>query len=112
MNRAGVQGDLRVSALIHQRMAPIERDGFQRHRRGYYLSTAKMQVSNAGGAQVRWRRDGNEWFYVALDGRLMAVTIVRGPGGALDSRTPVPLFPTSLRRSAHSPAVSLPFSVQ
>jgi hypothetical protein len=34
-----------------------------------------MPVSSNGGAQVRWRHDGEELFYVALDGRLMAVPI-------------------------------------
>jgi hypothetical protein len=35
----------------------------------------KVQVSASGGAQVRWRRDGKELFYIALDNRLMAVPI-------------------------------------
>src|SRR5262249_36739050 len=33
------------------------------------------QVSTNGGAQARWRSDGKELFYIALDGRLMAVPI-------------------------------------
>jgi Tol biopolymer transport system component len=34
----------------------------------------KFQVSTgAGGVQPRWRRDGKELFYIATDGRLMAV---------------------------------------
>ena len=32
-------------------------------------------ISTNGGAQVRWRRDGKELFYIALDDRLMAVPI-------------------------------------
>jgi Tol biopolymer transport system component len=32
-------------------------------------------VSSSGGAQVRWRADGKELFYLALDGTLMAVKI-------------------------------------
>jgi eukaryotic-like serine/threonine-protein kinase len=35
----------------------------------------KWQISTNGGSQVRWRRDGRELFYVALDGRLTAVAI-------------------------------------
>src|SRR5262249_40979775 len=35
----------------------------------------QTQVSTNGGAQVRWRRDGKELFYIALDGRLMSVPI-------------------------------------
>ncbi len=36
---------------------------------------AKVRISTNGGAQMRWRRDGKELFYIALDGRLMAVPI-------------------------------------
>ncbi len=35
----------------------------------------KLQISTNGGAQVRWRRDGKELFYIGLDNRLMAVPI-------------------------------------
>ncbi|PYS34448.1 MAG: hypothetical protein DMG14_29455 [Acidobacteria bacterium] len=35
----------------------------------------RLRISTNGGAQVRWRRDGKELFYIALDGRLMAVPI-------------------------------------
>jgi hypothetical protein len=62
-----------------------------------------MQVSSNGGTQARWRQDGNELFYVALDRRLMAVPIVRGPKGALDSRTPVPLFLTRIGGAVTGP---------
>ena len=40
---------------------------------------SKMQVSRDGGNQPRWRRDGKELFYLALDGRLMAVDVTEGP---------------------------------
>ena len=55
---------------------------------------SKRQVSTAGGAQVRWRRDGKELFYVALDGRLMAVPIRLGH--TLEPGVPVPLFETQI----------------
>ena len=35
----------------------------------------KTQVSINGGAQPRWRADGQELFYVGLDSRLMAAPI-------------------------------------
>jgi eukaryotic-like serine/threonine-protein kinase len=55
----------------------------------------RQRISNAGGAQVRWRRNGRELFYVALDGRLMAVPIRFAPDGqAVDAGTPSPLFAT------------------
>jgi hypothetical protein len=36
---------------------------------------SKRQVSSAGGVQPRWRRDGQELFYLALDAELMAVPV-------------------------------------
>jgi Tol biopolymer transport system component len=41
----------------------------------------KRQISTTGGVQVRWRRDGNELFY--LDGKLMAAE-VGAKGGAFE----------------------------
>ena len=38
----------------------------------------KSQVSTSGGRQPRWRHDGNELFYVAVDGKLMAVEVKLG----------------------------------
>jgi eukaryotic-like serine/threonine-protein kinase len=53
------------------------------------------RISNGGGAQVRWRPDGKELFYIALDGRLMAVPIrLNAAAGAIDAGVPVPLFAT------------------
>jgi Tol biopolymer transport system component len=55
----------------------------------------KKQVSTSGGAQVRWRHDGNELFYVSLDEQLMAVPVRRTSGGeAIDFGAPTPLFRT------------------
>jgi hypothetical protein len=36
---------------------------------------AKWQISTAGGAQPRWRGDGQELYYMAPDGKLMAVEV-------------------------------------
>jgi hypothetical protein len=38
----------------------------------------KWQVSTGGGAQPHWRRDGKELYYIALDGKLMAVSVKLG----------------------------------
>jgi serine/threonine protein kinase/Tol biopolymer transport system component len=58
----------------------------------------KTQVSTAGGGQVRWRADGKELFYIALDGHLMAVPIrLPSNGGTVDIGRPVRLFPTHIR---------------
>ena len=35
----------------------------------------RIQISNHGGAQARWRADGKELFYVSADKKLMAVSI-------------------------------------
>jgi serine/threonine protein kinase/Tol biopolymer transport system component len=57
----------------------------------------QWQVSSAGGSQPRWRPDGSELFYVAPDGRLMAVPIARGADRqTLEAGAPAPLFPARL----------------
>ena len=55
----------------------------------------KTQISTAGGTQVRWSENGGELFYVAPDGRLMAVA-VSSAGGSPAVGLPVPLFQTHL----------------
>jgi eukaryotic-like serine/threonine-protein kinase len=50
------------------------------------------QLTTAGGSQPRWRPDGKELFYVALDGRLMAVPIAVGADRQLETGTAVALF--------------------
>jgi eukaryotic-like serine/threonine-protein kinase len=58
---------------------------------------ARILISTAGGTQVRWPRDGKELFYIALDGRLMAVPIrTLADGSAPKAGTPVPLFATRI----------------
>ncbi len=56
-------------------------------------SGAKRQISNAGGTQPRWRRDGKELFYLA-GANLMAAWI-RITRGDIESDTPHTLFPLS-----------------
>ena len=56
---------------------------------------AKIQVSNQGGGQPRWGRDGRHLFYVAPDRKMMEVSIeVRG--GQLTAGAPRPLFQTRI----------------
>jgi hypothetical protein len=55
----------------------------------------RTQVSTTGGAQVRWSGDGKEIFYVAPDGKMMAVSIALS-GASPDVKLPVPLFQTHL----------------
>jgi serine/threonine protein kinase/Tol biopolymer transport system component len=55
----------------------------------------KSVVSTSGGSQPRWRADGKELFYVAADGRLMAVP-VGSDGKRLALGSAVPLFRTRI----------------
>ncbi len=50
----------------------------------------KLKVSTAGGGQPRWRRDGKELYYRALDSDILAVEIKAG--GKLESGVPHVLF--------------------
>jgi Tol biopolymer transport system component len=58
--------------------------------------TTRTQISTAGGAQPRWRRDGKELFFVALDGRLMAAPLTLNANHLLEAGAPVPLFMTHM----------------
>jgi serine/threonine protein kinase len=51
----------------------------------------KWQISNDGGSDPKWRADDQEIFYVARDGRLMAVDIAV-TGANLEAGRPRPLF--------------------
>ena len=55
----------------------------------------QWQVSTAGGIQVRWRHDGKELYYIAPDGKLMAVPIFV-KDTAIEPGTPVALFQTRI----------------
>jgi Tol biopolymer transport system component len=57
----------------------------------------KEQVSTNGGAQVLWRHDGKELFYIGLDDRLMAAPIqLSSNPQAVEVGAPVPLFATHI----------------
>jgi predicted Ser/Thr protein kinase/dipeptidyl aminopeptidase/acylaminoacyl peptidase len=61
--------------------------------RSFPENNAKFPVSNGGGRLARWRQDGKELFYRALDGRLMAAS-VRAASQGLEFSTPVALIST------------------
>ena len=61
---------------------------------GFPAGGARWLVSSGGGTLARWRRDGKEIFYRALDGKLMVVSVRNVPGG-LEFGTPAALFRTS-----------------
>jgi Tol biopolymer transport system component len=54
----------------------------------------KRQVSNAGGVQPVWRRDGEELFYLDMGGRLMSVKVTWG--SILETSAPQELFQTEI----------------
>jgi Tol biopolymer transport system component len=54
----------------------------------------RTQVSMDGGSQVRWSGDGKQIFYIASDGRMMAVAFT--PGAAPSVKPPTTLFLTHL----------------
>ncbi len=60
---------------------------------GAPASGGKRQLSTNGGTYPYWRRDGRELYYLAADGKLMAVPIT--PGAELKAGTPKELFTPS-----------------
>jgi eukaryotic-like serine/threonine-protein kinase len=55
----------------------------------------RWQISTKGGAQPRWRGDGRELYYLALDGTLMAVDI-DNDGKSIQAGRPHALFQTGV----------------
>jgi len=64
--------------------------------RSFPAGNGTFQISTAGGVQPRWRRkDGKELFYIAADGKLMAVDVKIGP--KFEFGTPKALFDSRIR---------------
>jgi serine/threonine protein kinase len=61
----------------------------------FQVPGSRHQVSSGGGSQPIWRRDGAELFYVAPDGKLMAMTVT--PGERWVPANPRALFATRMR---------------
>jgi serine/threonine protein kinase/Tol biopolymer transport system component len=59
--------------------------------RPYPAANTQARISLSGGMQPEWRRDGKELFYVAADGKMMAVP-VSITGATFEAGTPTPLF--------------------
>ncbi len=64
------------------------------------LGSDKKRISTSGGSHPRFRRDGQELFYVATDGQMMAVKINVGT-----FETPKSLFKTRLLTGIIPPAI-------
>src|SRR5262249_1889283 len=56
--------------------------------------TDKRQVSNAGGCQPMWRKDGKELFYLSLEGNMMALDT--NAGADFSAGLPHVLFQTRI----------------
>jgi Tol biopolymer transport system component len=54
----------------------------------------KRQVSNAGGGEPHWRKDGKELFYLSLDGKIMSIDVKAG--ASLETGAPRVLFQSPL----------------
>jgi hypothetical protein len=54
----------------------------------------KSPISTGGGSRPVWRRDGRELFYIAADGKLMAVEVKAG--SRFGAGAPKPLFDARL----------------
>jgi hypothetical protein len=54
---------------------------------------SKSLISTAGGAKPQWRADGRELYYLAPDGKMMAVS-VKSAAGMFEPGIAVPLFDT------------------
>jgi serine/threonine protein kinase/Tol biopolymer transport system component len=68
---------------------------------GSPAAVGRKQISTAGGGQPSWRADGKEIFYVAADGKMMAVP-VESKDGSLSPAVAQPLFTTTLNPSVAS----------
>ena len=69
----------------------------------------KWQVSTGGGVQPRWRHDGKELFYVAPDGKMMAVPVEAG--ATFEAGRPEALFQTRTFGLAPSGSYSQQYDV-
>jgi eukaryotic-like serine/threonine-protein kinase len=61
-------------------------------------SGGKWQISNAGGTQPRWRRDGRELFYLSMDKKITSVDVKLGPRPEFGA--PTALFPIRVVQNA------------
>jgi eukaryotic-like serine/threonine-protein kinase len=63
---------------------------FEVYVRSFPGPGGKWQVSTAGGSNPRWRRDGQELFYLSADNKIVAVPVHLG--ATFEAGSPAPLF--------------------
>jgi Tol biopolymer transport system component len=59
-------------------------------------ANGKWQVSNGGGSEPRWRRDGKELFFLSGEGKIMAMPVKAE--ASFETGSPVALFQTHMRQ--------------
>jgi Tol biopolymer transport system component len=59
-------------------------------------SLGKWTITRDGGTEPIWKHDGRELYYLAPDGKIMAVPIKSG--ATFEAQQPAPLFQSSLRQ--------------
>jgi Tol biopolymer transport system component len=59
------------------------------------ITSGRIQISNHGGAQPRWRGDGKELYFISGDKKLMAVSI-DSSNGKFEAGVPHVLFQTRI----------------
>ena len=77
--------------------ASNESGRFEIYVTSFPAAEGKWQVSSGGGTQPRWRGDTRELFYLAPDGKMMAVPVTAGAN--FDTSPPVALFQTHAREA-------------
>jgi len=79
---------------------------FEVYVRSFSSLGGQVQISRNGGWAPRWRRDGKELFFLALDGTMMAAEITVAK--ELRAGVPQALFPTTLLKTTarHTYAVT------
>lgn len=68
------------------------------------VGSVKSRVSTNGGDKPRWRRDAEELYYIAQDGRVMAASVKTAP--VFEAGDPITLFEIRVPKGS-----SLPFDV-
>jgi Tol biopolymer transport system component len=63
------------------------------------VSSGRRQISTGGGAAPRWRADGREVYFIAPDGKMMAVPVTT-TGSTFEAGKPVALFSTQIALQA------------
>jgi Tol biopolymer transport system component len=86
-----------------------ESGSYQMYVQSFPTGGGKWQVSTTGGVQPRWRHDGKELYYLALDGKLMAVAVKAG--NSFEAGTPEALFQTRIYGMAPNSAFSQQYDV-